>query len=63
MIKKRKHRIDWEDFNMIFCKGIFKDVLITLARRINTQTNKDSNYRTHSENYKDLSLQAKINDY
>ena len=30
-IKKEKQEIDWEDFNQIFCKGVFKEVLVSLA--------------------------------
>ncbi|CDW87182.1 iki3 domain containing protein [Stylonychia lemnae] len=37
--KKSKTEIDWEDFNQIFCKGIFKEVLITLANKIKTSQN------------------------
>ena len=32
--KKTQLEIDWEDFNQIFCKGIFKEVLIALANKI-----------------------------
>lgn len=37
--KKDVQEIDWEDFNQIFCKGIFKEVLISLADKI--KMNKD----------------------
>jgi hypothetical protein len=30
-VKQRKKFIDWEDFNLIFCKEIFREVLIDLA--------------------------------
>jgi hypothetical protein len=30
-IKKRKMTVDWEDFNLIFCKEIFREVLVALA--------------------------------
>lgn len=33
-VKSSKHEIDWEDFNLLFCKGIFKEVLISLAHKI-----------------------------
>ena len=37
--KKNQQDIDWEDFNQIFCKGIFKEVLIALANRIKDSKN------------------------
>lgn len=44
-IKKRKSNIDWEDFNLIFCKEIFKEVLVSLANKIkfNSDTSKLGN--------------------
>jgi hypothetical protein len=50
-VKKRKSLIDWEDFNLIFCKEIFREVLVSLASKI--KFNSDSNLSG-----KDLALSA-----
>jgi len=53
-VRKNKPLIDWEDFNQIFCKGIFKEVLISLAKKINIDQRKKK---------KEASLGGKLNEY
>lgn len=50
-IKKKKQFVDWEDFNLIFCKEIFREVLIALAGKI----------KTNETNSKEVALSGKLN--
>ena len=38
LIQAKKDTLSWDDFNSIFSKGIFKDVVIRKAQSLNTQT-------------------------
>eukprot|EP00347_Sterkiella_histriomuscorum_P020000 403339480 len=58
--KKSKQEIDWEDFNQIFCKGIFKEVLISLANKIKQYS---SNSKANQTFKAGDSLGGKLNQY
>lgn len=61
---KSSSLINYEQFCAIFCKGIFKEALISLQElmeRNNTQTNKDDIQKM--DNSSSLSLPVQINQY